>query len=143
MRTRTLLLLAIAVGLVILVAGSIKLFLIADDEAPANLSVGQSEAIGDMTVTVVAVDRIAADILIRVRLVGVDDADGATSWVFGVVGEQLRPSAAPESTGPPCGPTVAAEPVECVLAFHTDESRGVLIYARAGEQRRWDIVAPG
>lgn len=140
MKTRTLLLLAVASGLVILVAGSIKLFLIADEKPPAHLAVGEGDTIGDMTVTVLSVDRIDGETYIGVRLEGVDDPDGATSWVLGVVGDQLRPLAPPPSVGPACGATSAAAPTDCVLAFRTD-AVGVLTYGRADETIRWDIAA--
>lgn len=140
MKTRTLLLLAVASGLVILVAGSIKLFLIADEKPPKLHAVGDSGTIGDMTVSVLTVDRVAGETYIGVRLEGVDDADGATSWVLGVVGDQLAPLSPPPSVGPACGPTSATEPTECVLAFRTD-AVGVLTYGRADETIRWDIPA--
>ena len=57
MKTRTLLLLAVTCGLVILLAGSFKLFLITEKSPPAHLSVGQSGTIGDMKVTVVSAKR--------------------------------------------------------------------------------------
>ena len=142
MKTRTLLLLAVASGLVILVAGSIKLFLIADDEPPAHLVIGGTGTIGDMTVTVNSVDHLDGQTFVGVRLVGADDPDGAESWVLGTVTEQLRPLAAPVAIGPRCAATSASEPVDCVLVFRTDETRGVLRYERAGETLRWDIVAP-
>lgn len=140
MKTRTLLLLAVASGLLILVAGSIKLFLIADEKPPAHRAIGESGTIGDMTVSVLTVDRVAGETYIGVRLEGVGDPDGATSWVLGVVGEQLRPLAPPASVGPSCGATSAAEPTQCVLAFRTD-AIGVLTYGRADETIRWDIGA--
>lgn len=138
MKTRTLLLLAVASGLVILIAGGIKLFLIADEKPPTLHEVGESGTIGDMTVTVLTVDRVAGETYIGVRLEGVDDPDGATSWVLGVVGDQLRPLAPPASVGPACAETSAAQPTECVLAFRTD-AVGVLTYGRADETIRWDI----
>ncbi|MEO6123552.1 MAG: hypothetical protein ABIR32_07550 [Ilumatobacteraceae bacterium] len=138
MKTRTLLLLAVASGLVILLAGSIKLFLIADEKAPAHLVLGETGKIGDMTVTVLSVDRSGSETYISVRLVGVDDPDGATSWVLGVVGEQLRPLAPPTSVGPACEATSADTETDCVLAFRTT-AIGVLTYGRADETIRWDI----
>lgn len=141
MKTRTLLLLAVASGLVILVAGSIKLFLIAEEKPPAHLVVGASGRAGDMTVTVRSVDRADGRTFVGVRLIGADDPNGAESWILGVVGEQLSPLTPPTAVGPACGATRATEPVDCVLAFATDQSPGVLLYERAGETLRWDIVA--
>lgn len=142
MKTRTLLLLAVASGLVILIAGGIwlVLFVIANENPPVLLEVGESATIGDMTVSVLTVDHVAGETYIGVRLEGVDDPDGATSWVLGVVGDQLGPLAPPASIGPACEATSAAEPTECVLAFRTDAG-GVLTYGRADETIRWDIPA--
>lgn len=142
MKTRTLLLLAVASGLIILVAGSIKLFLIADDEPSPHLAIGASGTAGDMSVTVTSVDQVDGQTFVGVRLVGADDADGASSWVLGVVGEQLRPLAPPSSIGPACSATTAVVAVDCVLAFRTDKSPGVLRYERAGQTLRWDIESP-
>lgn len=140
MKTRTLLLLAVASGLIILLAGSIKLFLIADEKPPAHLAVGEAGTIGDMTVTVLSVDRVGGETYVGVTLVGVDDPDGAMSWVLGVVGEQLRPMTPPSSVGTGCQATSVDEPTECVLAFRTS-AIGVLTYGRADETIRWDIGA--
>jgi hypothetical protein len=140
-KTRTLLLLAVASGLVILVAGSIKLFLIADDEPPAHLSEGETGRAGDMDVTVTGTRRADGQTFVTVRLAGVDDADGATSFVLGVVGEQLHPLAPPASIGPPCAATRATEDTMCVLAFPTDQTPAVLTYGRADETIRWDLMA--
>ncbi len=141
MKTRTLLLLAVSCGLVILVAGSVKLFLISDAKSPAHLTIGESTTVGDMRVTVVSAERRSGMTLIAVELVGVDDVDGATSWVFGAGGDaQLRPLAPPPDVGKKCSATSATTPTRCVLAFATDAPRGVLSYDRAGEKRLWDIV---
>ncbi|MGA0329709.1 MAG: hypothetical protein ACO3NB_06540, partial [Ilumatobacteraceae bacterium] len=57
MKTRTLLLLSVACGLVILVAGGLKLLQVATDRTEVQvLSIGQTSRIGDMTVRVDALD---------------------------------------------------------------------------------------
>ncbi len=141
MKTRTLLLLAVACGLVILVAGSIKLFLLTDETPPPHLAVGQSTQIGDMRVRVLSAQRRNDLMLVSVELVGADDANGATTWVFGAgANANLLPVAPPADAGSACGATKAAEPTTCVLAFRTTDARGVLRYERAQEHRIWDIV---
>ncbi len=141
MKTRTLLLLAVACGLVILVAGSIKLFLLSDTKSPVHLSIGVGATIGDMRVKVVSAERRAGTTLIVVELVGADDVDGATTWTYAAGGNaQLRPLAPPADVGQKCGATSATTPTRCALAFATNEPRGVLVYGRAGEKRLWDIV---
>lgn len=143
MRTRTLLLLAVAVGLVILVAGSVKLFLISDDEPTPHLLIGQSGTIGDMTATVESVERAGVDTVARVRLIGVDDADGATTWVYVTAGTELRSAGSTPAGSSPCGATQSAAPVECALTFHTDRSLGVLKYERGGATLIWDVDVAG
>jgi hypothetical protein len=142
-KTRTLLLLAVGCGLVILVAGSIKLFLVADDTAPKHLSVGASGTVGDMVVTVVDAHSVANQMLVDVALTGATDDDGATSFVYGTGSHQYSPTAPPAGAGAACGATVADATTRCVLAFDTDEPQGVLRYDRAGETLRWDITSGG
>ena len=140
MKTRTLLLLAVGCGLIILIAGSIKLLLVADDVPPTHLAVGHDAQIGDMSVTVISATRSAELTLVTVELIGVDDADGARSWVLGSSDGQLRPVTPPASVGAACGATRALTLTRCVLAFRTVAATGVLRYERADETRRWDIV---
>ena len=143
MKTRTLLLLAVGCGLVILVAGSIKLFLVADDTSPKHLAVGASGTIGDMVVTLVSVQHTADQTLVDVALTGADDADGATSFVFGTGSEQLDSVTPPAGSGQACAATSAEVVTRCVLAFDTANAQGVLRYDRAGETLRWDITSGG
>ena len=138
MKTRTLLLLAVACGLAILVAGGIKLFLVADEQQPTHLAIGESTKIGDMTVGVESARVESGQLLVSVSLIGVDDPDGARSWVFGNGSEQLRPLDPPDRAGTPCGATARDAPTACVLAFATNDAHGVLRYERADETARWD-----
>lgn len=140
MKTRTLLLLAVACGLIILIAGGIKLLLVADAQPPAHLALGATSAVGDMSVTVVAFEQIKGLALATVSLSGVEDADGATTWVFGTAEAQLKPVAPPSGAGEECGATKQAQKTTCVLAFETTATTGVLRYQRAGEVRRWDVL---
>ena len=140
MKTRTLLLLAVTVGLIILIAGSVKLFLIAEDEPSKHLHVPGMTKVGDMSVTVRSVRVEGGQLLVSVELVGVDDPDGAASWVFGNGSGTLHALAPPPGTGEPCASTSATEPTDCVLAFATADARGVLGYQRAGTTVRWDVV---
>lgn len=140
MKTRTLLLLAVGCGLIILVAGSIKLFLIADDKAPVHLAVGQSGKAGDMTVAVQSVHRTAGETLVEVRLVGADDIEGALSFTYNTGAKSLPPQGPPAGQGNRCAATSVTAPTVCVLAFETARVPGVLGYRRAGETLRWDIT---
>jgi len=93
-----------------------------------------------MHVTVASVDRTAAETLVTVSLVGVDDNDGALSWTFVTGTKQLAPHAPPAGDGAACGATQQSTSITCVLAFDTTETVGVLRYDRAGETRRWDVT---
>ena len=140
MKTRTLLLLAVTCGLIILIAGGIKLLLVADAKPPSHLALGATTAVGDMSVTVVSFEQIKGLALATVSLSGVEDVDGATTWVFGTAAAQLQPVAPPSSVGEACGATKRTQKTTCVLAFETTASTGVLRYQRAGEVRRWDVL---
>lgn len=140
MKTRTLLLLAVGCGLVILVAGSIKLFLVADDTAPAHLAIGERGTIGDMTVTVESVRHAADQTLVAVSLIGADDDDGAKSFVFVASGKEVSAIDPPAGEGEACASTAVDSVTRCVLAFDTPDGQGVLRYDRAGKTLRWDIV---
>jgi hypothetical protein len=139
-KTRTLLLLAVGCGLIILLAGSIKLFLIADDDSASNLAVGASGVVNGMTVTLESVQRTADQTLLGVSLVGLDDPYGARRFEFGIVGERLKPNlAASDDGGDTCGATSEVSPTHCVLVFDTTVAPGVLIYERDEDHLRWDV----
>jgi hypothetical protein len=137
-KTRTLLLLAVGCGLVILIAGSIKVFLIADDTSASNLAVGKSGEVDGMTVTLESVRRTATQTLVGVSLIGVDDPYGALSFEFGIVGKQLKPTPPNQGEGRACAATSVQTPTKCVLAFDTIVAPGVLIYER-DDTLRWDV----
>ncbi len=139
-KTRTLLLLAVACGLVILVAGSIKIFLIADTSAPQHLQIPGSTKVVSMKVDVTRVERAAGETLVSVTLQGEDDPSGALSWVLVTGTKRLTPHAPPINAGTACGATKSSVPTSCVLAFDTTESAGLLTYDRGGEVARWDIT---
>ena len=139
MKTRTLLLLAVACAFVILIAGSVKIFLIADERPAEHLRVGQSGVAGDMRITVLSAAELDGQLLISVRIGGIDDDDGATSFKFGNGGKNFLTVS---GSGTTCAATTVAES-ECDLAFDTADVSGVLLYERTSEDVvRWDI-APG
>lgn len=139
MKTRTLLLLAVGCGLIILLAGGIKLLLVADADRVPHLALGTSATVGDMTVTVESFQQRSGVGAVIVTLVGVDDPDGATTWVFGTGDAQLTPNAGAEAVEPRCQATQRSVATRCVLSFVTPATEGVLRYQRAGETIRWDI----
>lgn len=135
-KTRTLLLLAVMCAFVILVAGSIKIFLIADEKPAGHLRVGQSGVAGEMRVTVLSATERDGQLVIGVRIGGIDDDDGASSFKFGNGGKDFLVLA---DSGTTCAATTIAES-ECQLAFDTADASGVLLYERTSDDVvRWDI----
>lgn len=147
MRTRTLLLLAIGCGLLILLAGGVQLLRISNQDAPeAPHAVGETAQLGDAVVTVDEVD-IAADlIVVTVSLSGVDDPDGLDGFTLIAPGKAMLPS----SDSPPGDTSVlprcvgfTVEPVQCLLYFGATDLEGTdrqLLFQRAAEQVRWRLA---
>jgi len=137
-KTRTLLLLAVGCGLIILVAGSIKVFLIADNTSASNLAVGGSGEVNGMTVTLESVRRTADQTLLSVSLIGVDDPYGAESFELGTIDGHLKPNPPAPGDGEACAATSRQTLTRCVLAFDTTVTPSVLIYER-DDDLRWDV----
>jgi hypothetical protein len=138
-RTRTLLLLAVACGLVILVAGVVQLLRIAgQDEAPPAAPVGDPVEVGDLTVTVHGLVERDARAVVELDVGGVDDPDGTADFRLVVPGASLR--AVEDGCA---GTTVDVR--TCSLTFDlsgTEGSSRVLLYRRGDERARWELSAP-
>jgi hypothetical protein len=132
-------LLAVACGVAILVAGAVLLLRVANQDAAEVSKVGTPVRVGDMTVTVEQVTERAGAVLVDIEIGGVDDAQGADGFTL-VTPDVLRPDA---TAGNHCGATtVDVQP--CTLAFRlTDDtaSSRVLVYQRGDERVRWDLAA--
>jgi hypothetical protein len=139
-RTRTLLLLAIACGLAILVAGAVLLLRLVNQDDAEVSDVGAAVHVGDMVVTVEHVDEKPDVVLVDIEIGGVDDPEGASAFRLVVPGEVLLPDA---TAGNHCGATtVALQP--CTLAFRLTGDAGssrLLLYQRGDERARWDLAA--
>ncbi len=135
-RTRTLLLLAVGCGFLILVAGVFLLVGVAgQDDPPAAASLGEAVQVGDMTVTVVEVAELGDEITVAFDIGGVDDPDGTDEFRLVVPGESLRAAA-----GSCEGTTVATQ--QCTLTFDLGDVEGttrVLLYRRGDERARWQL----
>jgi hypothetical protein len=145
MKTRTLLLLSIATGLLILVAGGIQLIRVAGQEdAPPSRAIGERVEVGDMTVVVDGASE--ADGVLRVDLTigGIDDPDGGRTFQLVVPREGvLEPLADGDDPGR-CEST-AVEPVSCHLRFGVAGAGGdvrTLRYQRGDESARWLLGIP-
>jgi hypothetical protein len=140
MRTKTLLILAVVVGLVILVAGTIQLLRV-DDSAPSSpddLRVGETARAGDLEVTVLDASASADTFSVQVRVAGVDDDDGLAD--FTLLGGAV---AVPEpAQGDAACRLLTVEPQTCLLTFDTSGFTGearVLRVARGEDVRRWVV----
>jgi hypothetical protein len=138
-RTRTLLLLAVACGLAILVAGVVQLLRIGGGEAGDELlGVGDEARVGDVVVEVTSFEETAERAIVAVRLGGADDPDGARGFALVVPGERLAADAA--APGACVAVTVTAR--SCTLTFPLDDAGGgtrILLYSRGEEGAGWAL----
>jgi hypothetical protein len=139
MRTRTLLLLAIGCGLVILLAGGIQLLRLGGQQQTATLlSIGEPGKAGDVTVELLSSSAQASTLVAMVRIGGVDDLHGLDGFTLVGPGKVL---AVASST---CA-GIAVDAADCALTFATSAMPGTsrqLIFRRADEQLRW-VLAQG
>lgn len=143
MRTRTLLVLALACGLAILLAGGVVLVQLlnrADATPPTPL--GEPARVGDMVVTVTGSSERSGAIVADVEIGGVDDPDGSSGFRLIASGREA-PRRAVGSPGE-CEAT-SVEVISCSVAFDTSAADGVsrvLFYRRGDQQARWVLSSP-
>jgi hypothetical protein len=141
-RTRTLLLLAVACGLVILVAGVVQLLRIAGQDEGAEWSpLGSTVQVGDLEVVVESYDESADTAHVAVRLGGVDDVDAAADFRLVVPGadQPLRPTAGGAGA---CGAVTVAT-AACELTFDIGAAPGglrVLRLERGDNTAQWEVT---
>jgi len=141
-RTRTLLLLAVACGTAILVAGVAQFVRLAGQDEPARpVALGVVVTVGDLAVVVEGIADDGRQVRVDVALGGVDDGDAAGDFRLVVPGASIAPAAVSDTDG--CGPaTVASQ--RCTLTFVLPEDPGttrVLVLHRGDDQARWDLLA--
>ena len=135
MSTRKLILTALVCGLVIMFAGGFKLLQIAGDEPEVSfLGVGTSATLGDMTVSVEAIEQGADATSVTVSIGGVDGGDALEGWRLVSGGEALAPTGAPPGGG--CATTTVA-PVRCTILFPVSTGSVTVAYLRAGLRSQW------
>lgn len=137
MKTRTLLLLAVATGLAILVAGGVQLIRVSTQDPTVPSSVlGTVVEVGDMDVVVREASMTSpAELVVDVELGGVEEADGADGFSLVVPGDVIAPD-------PSVCAVSTAERRPCTLAFDVSDAEGdarTLRYDRADEAARWPL----
>jgi hypothetical protein len=139
MKTRTLLLLAIATGLLILIAGGIQLIRVAgQDDATPSRSIGERVEVGDMTVIVDDVSEADGVLLVDMTIGGVEDPDGGRTFQLVVPAEGVLDPLTGDGVGS-CGATTL-RPAPCQLRFgvaDVDSDVRTLRYQRGEESARW------
>jgi len=155
-KTRTLLLLSVACGLLILLAGGVRLLQVAsDDPAVPVLSLGEVATIGDMTVSVSAIDPDGGVVTVLVSMSGVPGESALEGWRLlgdGQVSEPLggdpfggSDESSDESSDEFPNDTACtrdtvlpdADTLRCSVRFGSVETVQAVAYVRAGEQRQW------
>jgi hypothetical protein len=138
MSTRKLILWALVCGVLILAAGTAKLFQTSQKPVEVQLlELGESVTLGDMTVSVTALRDTADRTLVDVTMVGVAEAQAMDGWKMLASGEVSDPVMLPVGAGTECTLTKLAETLTCTVAFPVTEGTRTVAYVRAGEQRQW------
>lgn len=134
MSTRKLILTALVCGLAVMLAGGIKLFQMATEDVEAVVfSLGTSQTLADMTVSVTEVEQATDGTLVTVTMVGVDGTNAAEGWRLLANGIVLSPVLS-KST---CRDTTTEAVVTCVVEFPESTGSVTVAYLRAGEQSQW------
>ncbi len=138
MSTRKLILAALLCGLLIVVAGGIKLFqTVRDGNEASLLELGESATLGDMTVRVDGI-RITSDrTLVDVALIGVDGASAISGWRLLSGGKITQPMSLPLDAGDECALTKSDVESTCTVAFPVSHGTRTVAYIRGGDQRQW------
>lgn len=141
MKTRTLLLLSLACGAAIMLAGAVFLVQLSgqEDVAPA-IELGATAQAGDMTVVVESAAERAGTLVVSVRIGGVTDPDGADG--FRLIASGRAVSQSDPGSGDRCGATSSGvEP--CSVEFDVSAADGtsrVLFYERGDTTLRWVLA---
>jgi hypothetical protein len=140
MKTRTLLLLSVGVGLMILLAGGVLLLQLANESAAVEpAEVGEAVEVGDVDVVVLGAQE-GATFAVDVELGGVDDDLSGFSLATG--DRRLQPLTT-DAEGRCTEITVAEQ--RCRIEFDVsaaDGSNRVLVLRRGDEQRNWVLGTP-
>lgn len=140
MKTRTLLLLSVAMALAILLAGGVFLLQLSNESATVRTAtVGEFVEVGDVDITVIEATESGGTLAVDVEVGGVDDADGIESFTLVTGDRRLAPLAAP-ADGRCSSITEAAQ--RCRIDFDVsgaESSSRVLVLRRGDDQRNWAL----
>jgi hypothetical protein len=140
MKTRTLLLLALACGVAIMAAGAVFLVqLSSQEQAEAPIPIGETAAVGDMRIVVDDAVERSGLLDVTITIGGVDDPDGTSDFRLIAAGRAARPE--PEGEGL-CAATTVSEQ-RCVIRFDVSGAEGdsrVLFYERGDDRARWVLA---
>jgi len=129
---------ALICGVVILIAGTAKLFQTSQKPVEVQLlALGDSVTLGDMTVSVTALRDTADRTLVDVTMVGVTEAQAMDGWKLVASGKVSNPVLLPVGEGTECTLTKLTEILACTVAFPVSEGTRTIAYTRAGEIRQW------
>jgi hypothetical protein len=138
MSPRKLILWALVCGVLILAAGTAKLFQTSQKSVEVQLlALGDSVTLGDMTVSVTALRDIDDRTLVDVTMVGVAEAQAMDGWKMLASGKVSDPVLLPVGEGTECTLTQLEKTLVCTVAFPVSEGTRTVAYIRAGEQRQW------
>lgn len=141
MKTRTLLLLALACGVAIMLAGAVFLVqLSGQEDADPPVEIGSRAVAGDMTVIVDEAVERDGTLEVSVRIGGVTDPDGGKSFRLIASGRAVTPSNLPDDAG--CDAT-SPELSPCTVRFDVSGADGtsrVLFYERGDTTLRWILA---
>jgi hypothetical protein len=137
MKTRTLLLLALACGVAIMLAGAVFLFQLAtQDELAAPIPIGETTRVGDMDVAVIEAAESGGVLRVTIEIGGTDDDDPADEF-------RLIAAARPIPLGSSTCLASDGAGQSCDLLFEVGDVDGVsrvLFYERGDDQARWVLA---
>ncbi|MFZ9628638.1 MAG: hypothetical protein ACO3C1_04725 [Ilumatobacteraceae bacterium] len=137
MRTRTLLLLSVACGLAILLAGGLQLVRISGTEPSGVLVIGDRGQAGDAVVVVTGFDERADRAVVTVVLSGVDDPTGLDGFALRAPNTVVDPGPGSSCAG------FTVEAVTCTLSFPAGSLAATdrqLVFERGEGRVVWNLV---
>jgi len=140
MKTRTLLLLSVAMALAILLAGGVFLLQLSNESATVTTAaVGEPVEVGDVDITVIDAVETGGTLSVDVEVGGVDDTDGIESFTLVTGDRSLAPEPAPQDGR--CS-SITESVQQCRIDFDVsaaESSSRVLVLRRGDDQRNWSL----